>query len=124
MLIANAVFSGTLEEAEPHLAGFARCNPTRSNVMTVPWPQLSAVAQFGSESMACNRNQFVNIYTAGLKNIDVDTLEEVFCSFISFYKEHPGYEGRFGFQKYSNQAVMAIPASETVYPWRNIKTQM
>jgi fumiquinazoline A oxidase len=92
--------------------------------MTVPWPEVSSVAQFGTESMACRRNQFVSIYTVGLKHIDVGTLETVFRHFIEFYETHPEYEGRFGFQKYSNQVVMAVPGSETVYPWRDIKTQV
>ncbi|KAI8632684.1 hypothetical protein F5Y19DRAFT_491330 [Xylariaceae sp. FL1651] len=128
ILIANVVYSGTLQDALPHLVGFAACKPTRSSISTVPWPELSSVAQFGFESMACNRHQFVSVYTIGLNSINVDTLETVFREYMDFYSKNPGFEGRFGFQKYSNKVTMAVgvPGSgdESVYPWRNIKTQV
>ena len=60
----------------------------------------------------------------GLGAIDLSTLEAVYTTFIDFYVAHPNYEGRFGFQKYSNNVVASVPDSATAYPWRNIKTQV
>ena len=124
VLIANAVYSGPMEDAQRYLEAFTALGPTRSSVTTATWPELSSVAQFGTEWYACQRNQFVNVATVGLGKIHIPTLEAVFAKFIAFYESHPTYEGRFGFQKYSNDVVAAIPASKTVYPGREIKTHV
>lgn len=113
-----------MEDAHRYLKAFTALAPTRSSVTMVRWPELSSVAQFGTEWYACQRNQFVNVATVGLGRIHVPTLEAVFAKFVAFYEAHTAYEVRFGFQKYSNDVVAAVSSSQTVYPGRDVKTHV
>ncbi|KAK7992238.1 hypothetical protein PG988_001032 [Apiospora saccharicola] len=87
-------YYGPLEDAQKFLEPFRALDPIKTGITSVPWPILSATAQFGNEETACKRSQFVNCYTVGLGQIHTDTLEKVFNMFIDFYRAHPGYEGR------------------------------
>lgn len=123
--MVNAVYYGPEEEAKKHLAGFMALNSTRSEISTVRWPELSDAAQFGQEAIAaCITGNHVNVYTLGLGHTDTETFQIVFEKSVAFAQSHPGFNGRFGMQRYSTVATLATPQHETVYPWRDIRTQV
>ncbi|CAG8961606.1 hypothetical protein HYFRA_00006142 [Hymenoscyphus fraxineus] len=113
------------EQVKKYLAGFIELNWSRSKISSVRWPELSDAAQFGQEGKAsCITGNHVNIYTVGLRQTDTETLQTVFEKLVALAKSHASFNGRFGMQRYSNVATMATPQHETVYPWREIKTQV
>ena len=77
---------------------------------------------FGADNGACTPNQHINIYTVGLKQMHVPTFEAVFSNMTDFWYEYPDYQGRLLLQRYSNEAVQAVPAHSTAYGQRDIKT--
>jgi hypothetical protein len=113
-----------LEDAQPYLDRFAALNPTRFNVTSVPWPRLQGASFFGTHDTACQKEQYVNIYSLGLAKTHVPTFEVFFDELAAFYETHPTFRGAMGVQRYSNRRVKAAAKNDSVYPWRDIKTQL
>lgn len=117
-MVASVIYYGTQADAQPYLDQFTALNPAVSEIANITWPEL----QEGS-SAGCTPGVFENVYTIGLGQTDVPTFESVFSDLAVFSAAHPTYNGVLAFQRYSNVVSSSMPENETVYPWRNIKTQ-
>ena len=127
MITLNAVYFGPQEEGEPYLAPFKALGPVRSNISMVPGNEIMDAAFFnffGNDNGACLPNQHINIYTIALRQIDSEKLELFFTNLTNFWIANPNFQGRLLLQRYSNQAVQAVPDDETAYAFRDTKTYM
>ncbi|EHK44434.1 hypothetical protein TRIATDRAFT_36827 [Trichoderma atroviride IMI 206040] len=123
-LWVNVIYFGTVDEAMPHLEPLIAMNPTNKNISMVPWNEEISQAYFGVAGNACTANNRVNIYHAALKQTHVPTWESYFANLTQFYLDYPAYAGRVVIQKYSSEAVAAVPDSQTAYPLRDTKTMV
>lgn len=123
-LWVNVIYFGTVDEAMPYLEPLIAMNPTNTNISMVPWNEEISQAYFGVAGNACTANNRVNIYHAALKQTHVPTWESYFANLTQFYLDYPAYAGRVVIQKYSSEAVAAVPDSQTAYPLRDTKTMV
>lgn len=110
-------YFGTLPNLQPYLDAAAALGPIASTVSTYTQPEL-----YSAIDSTCASGAFISGSTLGLGQIDPPTLQEVFADMVAFYEANPGYLGVSLFQRYSNTVTRQTPSSETVFPWRDIKT--
>ena len=124
LIAINALFHGPEAQAKPYLDRFDKIPHILSNVTSIPWSQELDAAFFGSTNGACVRRNNVNIYSLALKRTDSATWESHFADLAAFYKQYPEYQGRFLAERYPTQAVLAVPDTDTAYPYREAKWQL
>jgi len=79
---------------------------------------------FPPDHGSCLPDQRINIYTMALKQFDPPTFDEFYPRMVDFWQQHPEYDGRLLIQRFPNDAVVAVPDAETVYPWRDAIANM
>ena len=123
----NAVFYGTLHEAEPHLKPFKALRPDMSNVSSVPADDIMNAAffnSFGQDNGACTPNQHINIHTLALKKFHAPTFESFFSKLVDFWHANPTFQGRLLLQRYSTAGPLEADDDSTSYAYRDAKTYM
>ncbi|CAI7678275.1 unnamed protein product [Penicillium pancosmium] len=127
VIIVNAVFFGSLEEATPFLQPFESLQPEMRNVSSIPAEQMMDAAFFnffGMDNGACTPNQHINIYTVALRQFHAPTFQFFYSKLVDFWTANPSYQGRLLIQRYSNEGPMAVPDNATAYAYRDVKTYM
>ena len=124
LIAINALYHGPEAQAKPYLASFDAIPHILSNVTSIPWSLETGAAFFGSTNGACVRRNNVNIYSLALKRTDSATWESHFAELAAFYIKYPEYQGRFLAERYPTQAVLAVPDTQTAYPYREAKWQL
>lgn len=122
--MVTALYFGPQEEVMPYLTTIINAHPVRTNISMVPWNELFYSIAFGGNPIDCETNQYINLYTAGMKQNNAATYESVFGQVAEFFEETPTYHGVLRFERFPQQAVLAVPDGETAYPWRQTKTNM
>ncbi|KAK3324866.1 hypothetical protein B0H66DRAFT_472065 [Apodospora peruviana] len=122
LLTGNIGFFGTDAEFKPFLDKLVALNPVFYRTITVPWNGWSTVAGFGNAIRACDRGDWTNHYSVGVKQTDVATFTSFFNDITQFTAARPWYNPEIAFQRYNSKVTMAVPkAKQGVYPWRDIR---
>lgn len=123
-MLVNVVYFGPPEGAQPYLDRLDAIGPIATDYEYLTWPELGPSQFFASDVTMCEDDLFINMYGMGLAQTYIPTFESFFADLTSFYEAHESYEGTWTIQRYGIQNTMAVPESETAYPWRNIKMQL
>lgn len=119
------MYAGPSVEGEKLLQPFIDLKPTAQRISTVPWNRYLATALFESEPFFCAKGDVHSIYSAGVKNFDVETHISAFNELAQFYSTTPAArESSILIEFFANQAVVAVPSESTAYPWRDIQAQV
>lgn len=113
LVVVHAVYFGSEAEGRAHLAPFLELGPAVQNIRMVTQAKL-----FPPDNGACVPNQYINLYTAALKQTDPSTLELIFARFMELWSQWPDYNGRLIIQRFSRNVVNSVSDEDTAYPWR------
>lgn len=119
LIVLHAVYFGPREDGEAYLEPFKDLGPLVSNIAMIPQNTM-----FPSDHGTCVPNQRINLYTLALKQFDPPTFDSFYARLTDFWREYPDYQGRLLIQRFSNDAVAAVPDAETAYPWRDAIAHM
>lgn len=126
-LFLNSLYFGPMAEAMPYIDEFikvVRPNIIRQSIEMVPWNKIFYNVVFGPGNRVCSYNNYISLYTIGLKNNNVNTYTSMFADVAAFNKANPGYRGQLTIARFPTQAVLAVPDSATAFPWRKSKTNV
>ncbi|KAK0622036.1 hypothetical protein B0T17DRAFT_609009 [Bombardia bombarda] len=117
----NWVYAGPEAAGRAAMAPFIALNPPILYVNVVPWNLLIATAGGGGVDKAvCQDNIPRDLYSLNLRRFHAPTYISSFAKMDAFFQQNPG--GRSSilqFEFFPNQAVIAVPANDTAYPWRD-----
>lgn len=94
--------------------------PTVTSINTaVKYNELPYVALLGLGSTICSPVA-ISGYNANYRNLSSSTYQDVFQTLTDFYNKFPdGRSSTVELEIFAPQAVQAIPAAGTPYPWRD-----
>ncbi|KAL8964735.1 MAG: hypothetical protein Q9183_004249 [Haloplaca sp. 2 TL-2023] len=127
VIAVNAIYYGPLEEGELHVQAFKALQPTMSNISMVPADDIMDAAyfrSFGQDNGACTPNQHINIYSMALKQMHSPTFESFFANLVDFWREYPGFQGRWLLQRYATDGPLTVPSPATAYGYRDAQIYM
>ena len=71
VLIVNANYHGSIEDAKVALEPFQALSPLQSEHLEVPWPEVFETSYFGiDDKKACSRNQHVVMYSIAARQTE------------------------------------------------------
>ncbi|KAI0108565.1 Glucooligosaccharide oxidase [Nemania sp. FL0031] len=118
-LLVNWVYIGPEAEGAKYIDPLLKLNPIKSNISVVPYNELIGTALEGLGVSICGQTR-INGYGANYRNLDSATFQKVFSRMSNFYVEYPdGQHSTIEMEVFAPQAVEAISASATAYPWRD-----
>ena len=117
----NAQYFGSAEEGLAYLEPFHNAGPVMANQLTVPWNKLIQTSFFGLDSTACQTDQYINMYSIGLKHAHSSTFVSYFNDIDDFSRRNPDIHSVFVVHRFPTQAVQAVPDETTAYPHREVK---
>ncbi|KAL5333393.1 FAD-binding domain-containing protein [Aspergillus crustosus] len=123
-ILVNIVYKGPVSDAQPYLDRLTAFVPLISDLNYVTWPEVGQKQFFGNNPSACQDNLYINWYGLGLGQTDVPTFEGFFGELVAFLGEHEAYAGSFSVQRYTSKNTVSGPSKDTVFPWRDTKTQL
>ena len=113
-------YFGPLANLQPYLDKANALGPVASSTQVLTQPALYAAINANGE---CATGEPILGGTTGLGKTDIPTFQAVFAQLVAFNIANPNtYIGQSVFQRYDNRLQLQTPASETVYPWRDIKS--
>lgn len=94
----------------------------------IPWSSINAVSFFGNEpaNYTCPTNTPHNVYGSAVSHFDIPTFQTFYESYNALTSSMPvELSGTVYFiEFFAKQAVEAVPANATAYPWRNITAHL
>ncbi|KAI0533242.1 hypothetical protein GGR58DRAFT_517086 [Xylaria digitata] len=122
-IVSNWQYFGPKKEALAAIAPMIALGPFVSSIRYLPWPELFSAQQFGMDGANCAPGLVRNIYTASLRKITASTWQYSFGKMARFFEGNPNARTltSFAHETYPNQATVAVPDSETAYPWRDAR---
>lgn len=127
-IVINAAYAGSLVEGTALIQPLIDLHPIRQNITQVPWKDLVSASLFAAEGSLpnpCVKGGHQNIYGGSIKTYDISTFQNFMANLETFYHSYPNARGSTWFiEHFANQAVKAVPADETAYPWRDITAHL
>ena len=94
----------------------------------IPWSSINAVSFFGNEpaNFTCPTDSTHNVYGSAVHYFDIPTFQTFYENYDNLISSMPvELNGTVYFiEFFAKQAVEAIPANSTAYPWRNITAHL
>ncbi|KAF9878631.1 FAD-binding domain-containing protein [Colletotrichum karsti] len=122
-ILANWVYTGPEEKGLELMAPVFALNPVRSEKKVVPWKSLVGTAGFGADQGWCQSSPIPwTQLSANTKRLDADTMRTMFAKTTAFYEsvQDPGALGTtVELEIFNSDAMRAVPADATAYPWRD-----
>ncbi|KAK0757781.1 hypothetical protein N5P37_009797 [Trichoderma harzianum] len=117
-IVVQLWYFGPVSEAQPYIDTFAAAGPVVQSVTYLPQTDL----YYQSETAGvCDRGHIISAHSLGFNQTVVSSYEAHFADMTAFYITNPSFAGISVFQYYSNKQTLKTPASETVFPWRDIQ---
>ncbi|KAK4064093.1 CAZyme family AA7 [Trichoderma aggressivum f. europaeum] len=117
-IVVQLWYFGPVSEAQPYIDKFVAVGPVVQSVTYLPQTDL----YYQSETAGvCDRGHIISAHSLGFNQTDVASYEAHFADMAAFYISNPSFAGISVFQYYSNKKTLQTPASETVFPWRDIQ---
>ncbi|KAK1634585.1 hypothetical protein BDP81DRAFT_472904 [Colletotrichum phormii] len=122
-ILANWVYTGPEEKGLELMAPVFALNPVRSEKKVVPWKSLVGTAGFGADQGWCQSSPIPwTQLSANTKRLDAGTMRTMFEKMAAFYESarDPGALGTtVELEIFNSDAMRAVPADATAYPWRD-----
>ena len=122
--IINANYFGPQDEGLKYLQPFIDLKPVQQQIQMVAWKDIDSTGYFGMDAGACNKGQYVNAYSVGLKQTDVPTLLSFFGDLSQRNQQYPNIRTSFVIHRWPQQKVLAVNDDDTAYPYREIKAHV
>jgi len=94
----------------------------------ISWASINAVSFFAYEpvNFTCPTGSNHNVYGAAVKRFDIPTFQTFYDNYNNLLSSMPtNLAGTVYFiEFFPKQAVEAVPADATAYPWRNITAHL
>lgn len=94
----------------------------------IPWSSINALSFFGFEpaNYTCRTNSPHNVYGSAVNHFDIATFQTFYEDYNNLTSSFPvELAGTIYFiEFFAKQAVEAVPANSTAYPWRNITAHL
>ena len=96
----------------------------------ISWTDINAYAFFGSgapyDKNACPKNATHNVYGGAVSHFDISTFQTFYSNYDKLLQSMPDkLAGTVYFiEFFPKQAVEAVPANATAYPWRDITAHL
>jgi FAD/FMN-containing dehydrogenase len=119
-MMTNWIYVGSEADAESVLAPITALNPSYHTSEVVAWNKLinSTFNNFGA--LVCEAGAIRDIYSTNLKNYSASTWSAAFSKMSDFFDNYPnGRSSALQFELYPNQAMNAVSADSTAWPWRD-----
>ncbi|KAI6086403.1 FAD-binding domain-containing protein [Hypoxylon rubiginosum] len=113
-------YKGHENEGRAALAPILDLDIEATSIAVVPWNKLIGSAFGGVIDSICRDNITRDLYSWNMKNYSASTYTTSFSKMDDYFAKHPG--GRSSvlqFEFFPNQAMAAVPADETAFPWRD-----
>ncbi|KAI1459593.1 FAD-binding domain-containing protein [Annulohypoxylon moriforme] len=121
-ILATFIYSGPESEARQIIAPFLDLDPPILRASSVPYSRMQHTISFGAGVSAFSPGRIYDISSVNIRRFAVETWKSTFDKFDAFFKANPDARSSGAiFQTYSNKAVLAVPDSNTAYPWRDAK---
>ncbi|KAI1162265.1 Glucooligosaccharide oxidase [Nemania serpens] len=119
ILVANWIYAGPEEAALNLIAPILALDPLVKSISVVPYDQVLRTEAFGADEALSVPGKNLISYSVNVKQLSVPTFESAYKEFAAFFEKNPaGRNSCAIFETYPNQAVKAVPANATAYPWR------
>ncbi|KAL2849405.1 FAD-binding domain-containing protein [Aspergillus pseudodeflectus] len=113
-------WAGPQEDAEPYLAPFDALGPVFVEELTVPYPRVAEAAGSSVGQQLCDEGVTRAVAPATLLRYNITTQREIFEIFNERIFVHPALNYSFVvMEAYSLDAVRAVDAADSAYPWRD-----
>ncbi|KAJ5951539.1 FAD-binding type 2 [Penicillium vulpinum] len=124
VILLNAVYPGPKHEALDLIAPFLNLPYLKRNISMVTWDVLDYEIVFGLAPVFCTNGDKHDMWSVGVRSIDVTTHINFFNKLAQFWKDYPAASGSsWQLDYFPIQAVTAIADDSTAYPHRQISTQ-
>ncbi|KAJ9254992.1 CAZyme family AA7 [Paecilomyces variotii] len=124
VILLNAVYPGPEHEALNLIQPFMDIPYIEKNISLVSWDMVDSSAGFGLGSMFCVDGQMHDMYSVGVKTLDLQTHLDYFNNLTAFYENYPSASGSaWEIEFFPIQAIEAVPDFLTAYPHRAIRAQ-
>jgi hypothetical protein len=130
VIIVHAVYAGSQAEGQKLIQPLFDLKPTRTNVTMINWAAINSYQFFGSglpyNKTACAKNATHNVYGGAVKQFDIPTFQTFYSNYDRLLQSMPDkLAGTVYFiEFFPKQAVKAVPANATSYPWRDITAHL
>lgn len=125
VLIVNANYHGTLQNAKMILEPFASLGPLRSEHIVVPWPRVFETSYFGiDDAKACSRNQLVNMYSIAAVHTDAKAMATYLGELRDFSRLNTDIASTFVIHRFPSPPERAGSGDDSAYPYRDLKMHM
>lgn len=122
IILLNAVYPGPEQEALHLIQPFMDIPYIKRNISQVNWDMLDSSARFGLGAAFCVDGEMHNMYSVGVKTLDLQTHLNYFNNLATFYKKFPSAAGStWQVEFFPTEAVKSVPNSLTAYPHRTIR---
>ncbi|KAI1212144.1 FAD-binding domain-containing protein [Annulohypoxylon truncatum] len=116
-------YKGHEDEGRKALAPIFNLNLEPTQIKVFKWNKLIGGLFGGVNDLACQGNVTRNLYNWNMKNYSTSTYYASFGKMDKFFAKYPGARGSIlQFEFFPNEAMAAVPASETAFPWRDTTT--
>jgi hypothetical protein len=118
-MLNNWIYVGNEADARRVLAPILDLNPPYSVGKMVTSNLLINSTFNGFGAVVCEEGVIRDIYSTGLKNYSASTWSTAFEKMSEFFLNYPGgRSSALQFELYPNQAMSAVSADATAWPWR------
>ncbi|KAK1778306.1 hypothetical protein QBC45DRAFT_328750 [Copromyces sp. CBS 386.78] len=123
IIISSTYAGGSEAEARRWMQPLLRLNPWYTDIKPIPWKRMSTDTTLGLDKEVCANSQIYDVYGVNLRRHDANTWVKTFNKLAKFWNEQPAAQSSvIVLETWPNQAVVAVPDSQTAYPWRDATT--
>ena len=122
------VYAGPQAEGEKYLQPLLNMSPKLYNLTMIPWSSINSVSFFGTEpaNYTCPTNSPHKVYAGAVHYFNIPVFQTFYNNYNNLISSMPvELSGTVYFiEFFAKQAVEAILANSTAYPWRNITAHL
>ncbi|KAF2648721.1 FAD-binding domain-containing protein [Lophiostoma macrostomum CBS 122681] len=129
-IVISAVYAGSQADGLKLLQPLFDLKPTMTNITMVSWADIDAYAFFGSGAPytedACPKNATHNVYGGAIARFDIPTFQTFYSNYDKLLQSMPDKLAGtvFFIEFFPKQAVAAVTANATAFPWRDITAHL
>ncbi|KIA75595.1 FAD-dependent oxidase [Aspergillus ustus] len=124
-IILNAVYVGPQEEGLALLKPFLDIPYLARNITQLPWNEVFDAHMFGGIANTCKGGNPQNNWSQAMAHVDAPTFIAYFNALAELWISHPAAANAImSIEVFSSRAVLAVPDSETAYPFRDTGVQI
>jgi hypothetical protein len=112
-------YAGSEDQAAQFADPFLELADLKVINASIPYSQVALASGTGVDSPGCQNSLFRHPqHPIQLNTTDIPTIRAISNAIRDAVTAHPGLNGAVAIESYGWQAVQAVPAESTAYPWR------